>query len=304
MTNEVIAVDGLGINMTPANVDVAGLDEMIAKVEERLSELNTLIIDENTEKYAKAERTKLNKMLDAWKQERISVGKAIKGNWETSEAKIKAVEKLISETAGLLGDGLNVLDTDRKTKKLKMVSDEVAKIATAHNIQSDKIEFNKSWLNKSYSWPKMQEEIETQAKLLETEQKAMLANVENIEMYAKSLELESAGFVAMLETGNDVATVRVAMDNAVQARKLQLEAKKAKQEEARRIHEEAVANAQTVGDKQVNVETGEVVEEWQEPTSTYQYTFRNMTHAQKEWLDTQLSMAFDSREIEFSSREV
>lgn len=302
-TTEIMHLDNLDIKVTPANVELVGLEPLMEFARKRMDEIRSFPVQEETYKGAKSFKAEQNKASKIVHEFRMDMKKQVMGNFQEIDDYMLSIEKELKSGGDEIGSRLTEYDDSKKQEKMQMVQSEIEKIATAHNIPAVKIEVNKSWLNKTYSWPKMLEEIEAQAIKLETEQKVMLANIENIEMYAKMIDIEPAGFVAMLET-NDAPTVRNAMDNAVQARQLQLEAKKAKQEEARRVHEEAVANAQTVGDKKVNVETGEVVEEWQEPTSTYQYTFTNMTRDQKEWLDEQLATVFDSRDIKFSSKEV
>lgn len=304
MANEVIETNEenliLGMKMTPANVDVVGLDEMIETTQRKLDDLEALLIDENTEKYARAERAKLNKLKTALKDERIAMGKAIKGNWEESEAKIKAIEAAIESVSSTLGDGINSLSEKRKNGKRAMILGEINKISEVQNAAPDVIEFNEKWLNATFNWNEMLEQINEQFTDYHKRQTELATAIKTIEMYAKAMDIDSVGFIAMLNNGGSIESVQVAIDNAVEVRKIEEQAKKDKQEAEKKKREEEVANAKQVGEVLVNQDTGEVVDPFQEPTADFQYTFKALTADQKNYLDNQ----FTKWGIEFAAKEV
>lgn len=254
-------VSELGINLVPAHVDVVGLDEKIAQAELMLNELDVVEIDEHTEKYVAAKRTELNKFIKALSAERIANTKAAQGNWPETADKIKDLEKRTKTTVDNLGAGLKVLDDDRRNDKRKMVEKEIEKITEQFNIEPTAIMFDDKWLNKSYSWPQMQEDIAEQAENIVLKQEVLDMQIESIENYAQTLNLQPDGYIGMLTNDIEPKVVRQQMDNDVKVRESRLQAQHEREEQEAKAQAERLEKAQKVGDKMIDTESGEIIKE-------------------------------------------
>lgn len=264
-------VSELGINLVPAHVDVVGLDEKIAQAELMLNELDAVEIDEHTEKYVTAKRAELNKFIKALSAERIANTKAVQGNWPPTANKIKSLEDRAKTTVEGLGVGLKALDNVRRDDKRKLVDKEIAKTAEQFNIEPTAITFDDKWLNKSYSWPQMQEEIVEQLEKVQMEREVLALQIESIESYAQKLNLQPDGYIGMLTNNIEPKVVRQQMDNDVKVRESRLQAQREREEQEAKAHAERLEKAQKVGDKMIDAESGEIIEE---PPAEHEYLFK------------------------------
>jgi len=271
----------LGVKLTPAYVDAVGLDEKIELAEQVLNELDALEVDAHTEKYAKAKRAEVNKFIKALSAERIAKEKIVLGNWEETKTKIKDLEKRSKATSDGLKDGLNKLEEDRKNNKREMVNAEITKLAEQFNIEPDLIAFDERWLNASYSWVAMQDEIAGQAEKIVSDRERMAMQIELLEGHAEKLDVEPSGYIGMLTNGIEMSVVRAQMKTDARARELRLEAQKEREAQQAKEHAERMEKAQKVGNKMVDVDSGEVIEPMK-PTAT-NYLFKlSMTPTQYE----------------------
>lgn len=254
-------VSELGINLVPAHVDVFGLDEKIEQADAMLNELDNLVIDEHTEKYAKAKRAEVNKFIKALSSERIANTKAAQGNWPETAEKIMSLEKRGKATTEVLGAGVKLLDEQRRVGKLEMVNAEIAKITNQFNIEPSEIKLDDRWLNSSYSWPQMRDDIAEQAEKVVSDREQLAVSIELIEANAEMLNLEPAGYVGMLTNGIELKVVRQQMATEVKTRESRLQAKKERDEQLAKEHAKRMESATKIGNKMVDTESGEVIEE-------------------------------------------
>lgn len=271
----------LGVKLTPAHVDSVGLDEKIALAEKVLDELDALEVDEHTKKYAKKKKAEVNKFVKALADERIAKEKLVLGNWEETKTKIKDLEKRSKTTSDGLKAGLDKLEEDRENGKRKMVNAEIVKLAEQFNIESDLIVLDERWLNESYSWVAMQDEIAGQVEKIVSDRERMAMQIELLESYAEKLDVEPSGYIGMLTNGIKMSVVRAQMKTDARARELRLEAQKEREAQQVKEHAERMEKAQKVGNKMVDVDSGEVIEPMKPTTTNYLFKL-SMTPTQYE----------------------
>ncbi|MHC8464520.1 DUF1351 domain-containing protein [Weissella tructae] len=289
MANEVIPFNKLAVDVTAANVQITGLEELKSAVRLHMKELTEFPVQEETYKGAKAYSAEGNKLIKKIHEVRMKTKSKVLGNYEAIDADLLDFENELKGNVKNLSGRIKDYDDEKKQLKLEAVQSEIRKLADAGNVDAELITLDKRWLNKTYSWTEMQEEIGQQITVLQEKMSQLAANTKTVDILAKALDLESDGFKAMLNGGSSIESVQIAMENAVEARKMELKVKQEQQEVERQKHEQEVADAVSVGDKLVNSDTGEVVDPLQEPVSNYQYTFFGLTSEQKAYMDSQFS---------------
>ncbi|MFP7243114.1 DUF1351 domain-containing protein [Pediococcus pentosaceus] len=252
-------VTDLKVETIPAQVKMPGLKELVKQVENEVAKNEEFLVVPETYAAAKKLRADLNKGAEKIKRTRIDTEKILLGDWPEQAELMKYAEKLEKGFSKKLGDQINAVDEAKRQKKLEMVNHEIQVIADEVGVTAEKIELDEHWLNKTYQWPKMQEEIRVQAEAIRTQMELLAAREQQLIDYAKRVEVEPDGFIAMLHKGISFTEVKDNMDVAVETRRLRQEAQKEAQEAAKRKHDEEVANAKKVGDKLINEETGEVI---------------------------------------------
>ncbi|WP_270621859.1 DUF1351 domain-containing protein [Weissella viridescens] len=290
----------LDAQVQPAVVSVPNLAETVAQAKTVLKQYEDFPVVEETEKQAKAARAELNKAKKTVADIRKDIEKQLLGNWPDVKSQLKDVEDTTDETAKMIGSQLKELDEQKKQSKMKMVQTEINKVCDAYNIDQNQIEFDQRWLNKTYPWGDMQDELQQQAEKIQTAMELLAMQADAVKTMAEHHGLESDGYVAMINNGTPLAQVKETIENTVKARELQAQAKKERAESAKQEHEAAVKNATRVGDKLVNPESGEVVEPIQEHVADYRYDMKRLTDKQKHWLDKHFAVW----NIEFTSKEL
>lgn len=290
----------LDAQVQPAVVSVPNLTEMVAQAKAVLKQYEDFPVVEETEKQAKAARAELNKAKKTVADIRKDAEKQLVGNWPEVKDQLKSVEDSADATAKMIGGQLKELDEEKKQSKLKMVQAEINKICETYNIDPEQIEFDQRWLNKTYPWGDMQNELQQQAEKIKTAMALQAMQADAIKTMAETYGLEPDGYVAMINNGTPLAQVKQTVDNTIKARELQAQAKKERAERERVAQEAAIKNATRVGDKLVDADSGEVVEPVKEHVADYRYEIKHLTDAQKQFLDKQ----FTKWHIEFKSTEL
>lgn len=290
----------LDAQVQPAVVSVPNLTEMVAQAKAVLKQYEDFPVVEETEKQAKAARAELNKAKKTVADIRKDAEKQLVGNWPEVKDQLKSVEDSADATAKMIGGQLKELDEEKKQSKLKMVQAEINKICETYNIDPEQIEFDQRWLNKTYPWGDMQNELQQQAEKIQTAMALQAMQADAIKTMAETYGLEPDGYVAMINNGTPLAQVKQTVDNTIKARELQAQAKKERAERERVAQEAAIKNATRVGDKMVDTDSGEIVEPVKEHVADYRYEIKHLTDAQKQFLDKQ----FTKWHIEFKSTEL
>ncbi|WP_446002496.1 DUF1351 domain-containing protein [Weissella viridescens] len=290
----------LDAQVQPAVVSVPNLTEMVAQAKAVLKQYEDFPVVEETEKQAKAARAELNKAKKTVADIRKDAEKQLVGNWPEVKDQLKSVEDSADATAKMIGGQLKELDEEKKQSKLKMVQAEINKICETYNIDPEQIEFDQRWLNKTYPWGDMQNELQQQAEKIQTAMALQAMQADAIKTMAETYGLEPDGYVAMINNGTPLPQVKQTVENTIKARELQAQAKKERAERERVAQEAVIKNATRVGDKMVDADSGEVVEPVKEHVADYRYEIKHLTDAKKQFLDKQ----FTKWHIEFKSTEL
>ena len=301
VTMDLVSIENIGIKVTPATVEAPTIKQVQAEVHAMLENIKEFVVVPETEKAAKEQRTKIRKFVQSLKDFRNDKAAILLKEWIAVEEVIKEIESDGNEVDRVLKEQLDQLTADKKAKKKKMVDDEITKIAQEFAIEYDEIEFNPKWLNVSYAWTNMQEEIAGQCENIKREKELFELRKSQIVNWAAELQIESAGYIHLINS-NDIDSIHKQMKDDVQKEKDRLEAKEAiAQAEAERAERLASQQPTAV----TADENGEVIRKVvkkpaPEVRKNYQFNIKNMSTTQRDWLIKK----FNEGGLEFKFKEV
>lgn len=255
MANE---IQELKLELKPAEVKALNINDIVDNVDELLKKYRDFPVVEETEKVSKDNRAVLNKTVDKIKRVRIDTESELLGNWSETKDKMLSIESKGKEVADLIGKQLKELEEQHKAKKRIMVDREIIKLSNEVNIDSKRITFNPKWLNKSYSWVDMQNEIHIQLDTFIKDDELKALRIHDLEIVAKELGIDVQPYVTLIEY-RDIADIKKQMRTDVEIKRAMAERDKKVKEEAKKAQQERFNNAKQIGDKHVD-DNGEVVE--------------------------------------------
>ncbi|KAF0381352.1 DUF1351 domain-containing protein [Pediococcus acidilactici] len=270
MTNAIADVSS-HVEFKPAELKLTNRDAIMDRAKEIRDQFkmdNPVITSENLagNKLVLRDLKKQKKLLD---EARLKVKREYNKPLEEFTSDIKKAQSIIDEAINPLETAVNDVEEKQKQERKQRIMDVATQIFDQYEVDIDELEFDKHWLNKTYQKTKRENEIIAQAVGLR-KQKDQLAKVaEAVNNLASGRNLDPEPFIQQLQNGIPLADVTQNIDAAAK----QAEQRKEQQERleiARKAQEQAElkAKTKTVGNKRVNKETGEVVDEYR----TFRFT--------------------------------
>lgn len=258
MENEIKTISAFEFtNVVPAKVEAPRLDELVANTDAMLKKYREFPVVEENYDQAKKTRKELRDTVENIATTRKDTEKKILTQWSDIKAKIMGIEKSGKKADELITKQMNIVEEARKEKRQQVITNEVTKIASDNGIDVSRIEFNQKWVNVTYKHGDMVAEIEAQITSLKKDDELKALQINQIEVDAGNLGVESSPYVSMLDY-RDLADIRSQMKRDIEIKKAKEEAKKEAQLEAERKQKEREENATKIGDKLVD-DDGEVV---------------------------------------------
>lgn len=295
-------IDVLDVKVTPAQVVVPNLDDVVAHVDDMLASYEATPVSAKTYKEAKAVRTDLNKAIKRISDVRKETKKRVVGNWNEIEQKMMQAEKAGKSVSDNLGQQLKALDDKAKADREETIKREASKIAGEFGVDPTKIQIEPKWLNKTANWLDTEQAIRSKCEILKQFSDMRELQIKEIEHHAEVLGIRPegvGGYVGQLDVKN-LDDIKANMSHDVQIAKARFAAKKAEEEAAYQQALEREKQATKVGEKLVDKNTGEVVKPVGEIKRNWQYTFEQLTDEQKQFLDdtfTKWHITFKTTEI-------
>lgn len=137
---------------------VNNLDSYEFAITESLKKYN-YVVDENNYAQAKDDRARLNESLEKCKRERIDFEKSMLNEWDPIKKRLMTIEKNIKKSIDVLGSSINECDEKEKAIKKDEIANTYAQYDISKSIPLERI-FESSWLNKTCSNKKWNEELE------------------------------------------------------------------------------------------------------------------------------------------------
>lgn len=170
--------------------------EIKKEVAEKVSYYANLIYSEDQIKEAKADRTKLNKFVQALESKRKEVKKQCLAPYEDFEKKLKEIISIVNEPIKLIDEQVKSYDEKKKAEKLEQIQEYWYMVTTPEQPLTLQRVMDARWLNVSTSMKYVQESInEILAKYAEditTLQNLPEFSFEAIEVYKETLDLGKA----------------------------------------------------------------------------------------------------------------
>lgn len=175
---------------------------------------------------AKKDRAELNKAVETIKRSRIALIKELMKPYQDFEERCKKLEKKIDEASKALDEIVKIKENEEKENKRKEIEN-IWKARKFDLVPLEKI-FNQKWLNKTYKFTDISNEIDSIIERTYTDLKT-------IERFAEDAETLKAHYLMNLDIAE---TIQYGDELQRQKEKAQKE----KEERAEREHQQAVEN--------------------------------------------------------------
>lgn len=255
MTNELVTLDQVDIAYTPATLQIKNKDVLDQAIEAFISKYEGIVVTEETLKDAKDSKAKVNALKKALEDKRKEQKRIYNEPLNKFEKEIKANVEKLDQVYQSINEGVKFFEEQKREERKKEIEAKIAEISELNGVDPQTIEFRKSWLNATPSMAKKTEEIVEAVQ----KQKRINKDVQAIQEYCLKLNLPATRYIEIARDF-DYWEAKKAVDADHEHLMQQKEAERAaKQAEVERQKEQLVE----IGDKQVDSETGEVVQEFQ-----------------------------------------
>jgi len=168
-TQELQVIEFEVTKLVPAEV-VSNIDDLKNFMEIVKQKYEGWIITEDDIDVAKSERTKLNKLEKKISDERKKIQKKANADIETLIENLKTYEKEVKGISNFIGDQLKEYDEKIREEKKVEVQKKINNIFTRNPSLKIFLEWNDKWLDKSFTFKKIENEVQKQYDELEKKQ--------------------------------------------------------------------------------------------------------------------------------------
>ncbi|MBZ5940812.1 DUF1351 domain-containing protein [Weissella cibaria] len=283
-------------NVTPAIVEVPGVDELEQYVDGMLATYKKTPVSAETLTQAKQARTDLNKAYKGLSETRRNIADKVAGNWPDTEKRLKEIEKKIQSVSdGTLKPQIDeVVEAEKQARKTLILS-EIEKIATEYSLPAEKIQFDDKWLNKTAKWVDTEQAVRAQFENIKSDVQVRELQMSAIEAYAAELQMDPtgvAGYVGQLDY-KSVDEVKATMNKDVKLAKARFAAERARAQADFDAKAKRAEQATKIGNKLVDKETGEIIEEPEALKRTYIIQLSDITDQQFAYVEQFIHNKFD-----------
>ena len=256
------------IEFTPAVISIGNFDEMKQKLIDYAATYKDIVITEQTFKDDKKVRSQMRALKKQINDRRIAIKKDINKPLDDFESNVKELTTILDNVIDPIDKGIKFYDQEVKDKKKQHVIQLVADLTDQNGLTVDDIQFNNKWLNTTSTDKNVTEEVNAQIDAIKAEQARLDGERLIITNYAKAVELDATGWLAMVDDGKSAAEVMKLMDKAREEAKRKVAAE-AERQKKQAEYEAAMAQLEAdkqqaqvieVNDKKLDSETGEILE--------------------------------------------
>ena len=264
-TQELQVIEFEVTKLVPAEV-VSNIDDLKSFMEIVKQKYKGWIVTEDDIDIAKSERTKLNKLEKKISDERKKIQKKANADIETLIENLKTYEKEVKGISNFIGEQLKGYDEKIREEKKIEVQKKINNIFTRNPGLKIFLDWNDKWLDKSFTFKKIENEVQKQYDELEKKQDFINSQIAKANSEIEfMITFESMKFL-MTEDYNIITekiedkkneikqteeNLRQKAEEEKQRELAELEAKKEREKE------EAVKNAQIKATQQQNNEDKE-----------------------------------------------
>ena len=168
-TQELQVIEFEVTELVPAKV-ISNIDDLKNFMEIVKQKYKGWIVTEDDIDIAKSERTKLNKLEKKISDERKKIQKKANADIETLIENLKTYEKEVKGISNFIGEQLKGYDENIREEKKVEVQKKINNIFTRNPGLKIFLEWNDKWLDKSFTFKKIENEVQKQYDELEKKQ--------------------------------------------------------------------------------------------------------------------------------------
>lgn len=183
-----------------------------AKVGEIKDEFTNYEVTPDNIKGAKATRARLNQLSKDLNNRKIAIVKVVDQPVNEFKAQIKELTGDIGQATDHIDNQIKAFEKNARNEREKALNAQLQKLCDKAGVNSEDIEFNPKWLNKTASYATFEKEVNNQIQVLLKEQKQYAENVKVITNKAHKLGLPYQHWVELLNSA-DLSTIMLEMDN-------------------------------------------------------------------------------------------
>ena len=264
-TQELQVIEFEVTELVPAKV-ISNIDDLKNFIEIVRQKYKGWIVTEDDIDIAKLERTKLNKLEKKISDERKKIQKKANADIETLIENLKTYEKEVKGISNFIGEQLKGYDEKIREEKKVEVQKKINNIFTRNPGLKIFLEWNDKWLDKSFAFKKIENEVQKQYDELEKKQDFINSQIAKANAEIQfMITFESMKFL-MSEDYNTITETIESKKNEIKQTEenLRQKAEEEKQRELAELEakkerekEEAVKNAQIKATQQQNNEDKE-----------------------------------------------
>lgn len=248
------------IEFTPAVISIGNFEEMKQKLTDYAATYKDIVITEQTFKDDKKVRSQMRALKKQINDRRIAIKKDINKPLDEFESNVKELTTILDNVIDPIDKGIKFYDQAVKDKKKQHVIQLITQLADQNELSVDAIQFNNKWLNTTSSDKKVTEEVNAQIAAIKAEQVRLEGERLIITNYAKAVELDAQGWLAMVNDGKSAAEVMKLMDQAREEAKRKAAAKAEYDAAMAKLDEDKTKeNTVEVEGRKVDPDTGEII---------------------------------------------
>lgn len=238
------------VNYAPAQIDFKGFKDFQAQVNQIHAQAEKYGVTPDNLKEAKAIRAKLNSAKKKINQRKIEIVKHVDQPVKDFKDKIKLLLNEVDESSELIDSQIKEYEELARKKRREDNLKHIKAMCELANIDPDKIEYQPSWDNKTYSKNKFENEVDQQIALIKERQSQIAEAITTVTQRADKLGLPSEHWVHELKT-RSLPDVLNEMDQYKEdLTSISKQQQKTKVQEAESLKQ--------VGDRYIDPDTGEI----------------------------------------------
>lgn len=273
MTNELTTDLQFNVDFKASEITIQNETQLAEMVDSAVSHYSTMVFTDENIPEAKKARADLNKVATLLDDQRKVVKNQYNKPLKDFEKKIKKYMSQIEDVSDEINKNIQAYEEAERQKRLEKIQTVIDEMSENYNVSMEEIEISNSWLNKTSFTAKGEptkkiiEEIASVMTTLANEKERIENDKKIIENYTKAVGLESYSWVGLVDSGRTASELIKEIDSAFALKKEQEEREKAKKE-----HDYAIAalKTETINNKTVDTETGEIITEEVPKTSRKQ----------------------------------
>ena len=278
-TQELQVIEFEVTELVPAKV-ISNIDDLKNFMELVKEKYEGWIVTEDDIDIAKSERTNLNKLEKKISDKRKEVQKKANVDIETFIETLKGYEKEVKGISNFIGEQIKGYDEKIREEKKVQVQKKINNIFTRNPGLKIFLEWNDKWLDKSFTFKKIENEVQKQYDELEKKQDFINSQIAKANAEIQfMITFESMKFLMSEDYNTITETIENKKNEIKQTEEnLRQKAEEEKQRELAELEakkerekEEAVKNAQIKATQQQNNEDKETIEQSQKTAVNGKY---------------------------------